>query len=73
MLAIVNSAAVNIAVNVSFQIMIFSRYVPRSGVAGSYDHSILGCRGPAPADPGYSKERRRRRPIYLNIHQGYKE
>ena len=25
------------------------------------------CRGPAPADPGYSKERRHRRPIYLNI------
>ena len=41
MLAIVNSAAVNIAVNVSFQIMIFSRYVPRSRVAGSYDHSIF--------------------------------
>ena len=25
------------------------------------------CRGPAPADPGYSKRGRRRRPIYLNI------
>ena len=31
------------------------------------------CRGPAPADPGYSKERQRRRPIYLNIYQSYKE
>ena len=31
------------------------------------------CRGPAPADPGYSKERRHRRPIYLNIYQRYKE
>ena len=31
------------------------------------------CQGPAPADPGYSKERRHRRPIYLNIHQRYKE
>ena len=31
------------------------------------------CWGPAPADPGYSKERRRRRPIYLNIYQRYKE
>ena len=31
------------------------------------------CRGPAPADPGYSKERQRRRPIYLNIYQRYKE
>ena len=29
---------------------------------------LLGrCRGPAPADPGYSKRGRRRRPIYLNI------
>ena len=31
------------------------------------------CRGPAPADPGYSKERQRRRPIYLNNYQRYKE
>ena len=31
------------------------------------------CQGPALADPGYSKERQRRRPIYLNIHQRYKE
>ena len=31
------------------------------------------CRGPAPADPGYSKERWHWRPIYLNIHQRYKE
>ena len=28
---------------------------------------IISCRGPAPADPGYSKRGRRRRPIYLNI------
>ena len=28
---------------------------------------IKTCRGPAPADPGYSKRGRRRRPIYLNI------
>ena len=31
------------------------------------------CWGPAPADPGYSKERWHRPPIYLNIHQRYKE
>ena len=32
------------------------------------------CRGPAPADPGYSKERRPRRLfIYLFIFQRYKE
>ena len=32
-LAIVNSAAVNIRVHVSFGIMVFSRYMPRSGIA----------------------------------------
>ena len=33
----------------------------------------LSCWGPAPADPGYSKERRLRLPIYLFIYQRYKE
>ena len=40
-LAIVNSAAVNIGVHVSFQVMVFSRYMPRSGIAGSYGSSIF--------------------------------
>ena len=42
-LAIVNSAAVNIRVHVSFQIrvLVFSGYMPRSGVAGSYGNSIF--------------------------------
>ena len=35
-LAIVSSAAMNIGVHVSFGIMVFSRYMPRSGIAGSY-------------------------------------
>ena len=35
-LAILNGAAVNIWVHVSFQIRIFSGYMPRSGIAGSY-------------------------------------
>ena len=34
-LAIVNSAAMNIGVHVSFQIMVVSGYMPRSGIAGS--------------------------------------
>jgi len=40
-LAIVNSAATNIGVNLSFRIwvFIFSRYMPRNGIAGSYDTS----------------------------------
>ena len=34
-LAIVNSAAVNIEVYVSFQFIVFSGYMPRNGIAGS--------------------------------------
>ena len=35
-LAIVNSAAVNTGVHVSFSIMVFSEYMPRSRTVGSY-------------------------------------
>ena len=41
-LTVVNSV-VNIRVCVSFQIMCFSRYMPRSGIAGSYGSSVLAC------------------------------
>ena len=40
-LAIVNSAAMNIMVHVYFQIMIFSGYMPKSGIAGSSGSSVL--------------------------------
>ena len=40
-LAIVNSAAMSIGVHVSFWIMFFSKYMPRSGIAGSYGRSIF--------------------------------
>ena len=40
-LVIVNSATANIEVHASFQIMIFSGYVPRSGVAESYGSYIF--------------------------------
>ena len=40
-LAIVNSAAVNIGVHVSFRILVLSGYMPRSGIAGSYGNSIF--------------------------------
>ena len=40
-LAIVNSAAVNIGVHVSFWIIVFSGYTPSSGIAGSYGKSIF--------------------------------
>ena len=40
-LAIVNSARMNIGVHVSFSILVSLGYMPRSGVAGSYDGFIL--------------------------------
>ena len=40
-LAIVNSAAMNIEVHVSLRTMFFSRYMPRSGIAGSDGSSIF--------------------------------
>ena len=40
-LAIVNSAAMNIGVHVSFRMMVFSGYMPRSYIAGSYGSSIF--------------------------------
>ena len=40
-LAIVNSAIMNIGVHVSFWIMVFSGYMPRSGIVGSYGNSIF--------------------------------
>ena len=39
--AVVNSAAVNVGVHVSFQIMVFCRYMLRSGIAESYGSSIF--------------------------------
>ena len=35
-LAIVNSAAMNNEIHVPFPVLIFSGYMPRSGIAGSY-------------------------------------
>ena len=40
-LTIVNSAAVNIGMHVSFWIIVLSRYMPRSWSAESHDHSIF--------------------------------
>ena len=40
-LAIVNSAAMNIGVHVSFRIMVFSGYMPMSGIAGLHGSSIF--------------------------------
>ena len=41
MLTIISSASMNIEVHVSFHIRAFSRYMPRSGIAGSYGNSIF--------------------------------
>ena len=40
-LTIVNSAAMNIGVHLSFQILVFSRCVPSSGIVGSYGNSLF--------------------------------
>ena len=42
-LAIVRRAVVNIGVHVSFCIRVFSRFMPRNGIAGSYGNSVF-CR-----------------------------
>ena len=44
-LAIVNSAAMNIGLHVSFQITVFSRYTPTSGITGSYGTLFLVFKG----------------------------
>ena len=40
-LAVVNSAAMNIEVHVSFGIMDFSSYISNNGIVGSYGSSIF--------------------------------
>ena len=40
-LAILNNAAMDIGMHISFQIIAFSRYIPRSGIAGSYNVSSI--------------------------------
>ena len=42
-LAIVNSAAMDIGVHVSFSVLVSSGYMPRSGIAGSYGGFIPSC------------------------------
>ena len=40
-MTIVNSATVNIGVHIYFQMIVFSGYMPRSGIAGSDGSSIF--------------------------------
>ena len=44
-LAVVNSAAVNTGVPVSFRLIFFSGYVPRSGITWSYGSSVFSFLG----------------------------
>ena len=39
-LAVVNSTAMNNGIHVSFSILVFSGYRPRTGIAGSHGHFI---------------------------------
>ena len=50
--AIINSAAMNIGVHISFQITVFSGYMLSSGIAGSYGNSIFSFfKGPPCCSP----------------------
>ena len=40
-LAVVKSTAMNVVVHISFQIMVFSGYLPRNGTSGSYGSSMF--------------------------------
>ena len=40
-LAILNNAAMDIGMHISFQIIVFSSYIPRSGIAESYNVSSI--------------------------------
>ena len=40
-LAIMNKAAMNIGIHISFWVRVLSGYIPKSGIAGSYDSSIF--------------------------------
>ena len=40
-LAIVNSAAMNNGIHVSFSVLVYPGYMPRSGIAGSYSVLFL--------------------------------
>jgi len=44
-LAVVSSAAVNIGVHIAFQIVVFSRYIPRRGIVQSYGSSMFSFLG----------------------------
>ena len=48
--AIVNSAAMNTGVQVSFQIRVFLGYMPRSGISGSHGNSRQLFKGTPPLD-----------------------
>ena len=47
MLAVVNSSALNLGVQVSFWIRVLSGFVPRSGIAGSHGSSIVSVLRPS--------------------------
>ena len=61
-LAIVNSAAMNTGVHVSFSILVSSGYMPRSGIAVSYGDFI-----PTPKTTGKRRKKKGRRKEIIMI------
>ena len=57
-LAIINSAAMNIGVHMSLSDLVSSVYMPRSGIAGSYGSSISSFLSVLPVVQVPSRERR---------------
>ena len=58
-LAIVSNVSINTEMDVSFQIRIFSRYFPRSGIAGILTFltpAALGCEVKSTWVPAHSKK-----------------
>ena len=67
-LAIVKSAAMNIRVHVSFWIIVFSGYMPSSGLAESYDSSIFSLLRNQGSQTEWSKSEREKQILYISAY-----
>ena len=67
-LAIVKSAAMNIRVRVSFWIIVFSGYMPSSGIAELYDSSIFSLLRNQGSQTEWSKSEREKQILYISAY-----